>query len=82
MDKQVFEEFEKYKTTNNEESLYPEHEFIISCLRIGLKLEDLKLLTFVDIIKLFMSYIGKPEKQEEGTRMATQEEIQKMVAKM
>lgn len=85
MDNQVFEEFKKYKTTNtnNEEGLYPEHEFLISCLRIGLKLDDLKLLSFVDIIKLFISYIGKPEEQkEEGERMATQEEIQKIVAKM
>ena len=73
----MFEEFEKYKTNNEEEGLYPEHDFIVSCLRIGLKLEDLKLLTFIDIIKLFISYIGKPEKQEkEGTRFATQEEIQ------
>lgn len=81
MDEKVFDELEKIKTNNNEESLFPEHEFLISCLRIGLRLEDLKFLTYIDVLKMFISFIGKSEKQD-GTREATQEDIQNLVARM
>lgn len=81
MDEKVFDELEKIKTNNNEESLFPEHEFLISCLRIGLRLEDLKFLTYIDVLKMFISFIGKTEKQD-GTREATQEDIQNLVARM
>lgn len=81
MDEKVFDELEKIKTNNNKESLFPEHEFLISCLRIGLRLEDLKFLTYIDVLKMFISFIGKSEKQD-GTREATQEDIQNLVARM
>ena len=81
VDEKVFDELEKIKTNNNEESLFPEHEFLISCLRIGLRLEDLKFLTYIDVLKMFISFIGKSEKQD-GTREATQEDIQNLVARM
>ena len=81
MDKKVFEELEKIKTNNNEESLFPEHEFLVSCLRMGLSLEDLKFLTYIDVLKMFISFIGKPERKD-GVREATQEDIQNLVARM
>ena len=81
VDKKVFDELEKIKTNNNEESLFPEHEFLVSCLRMGLRLEDLKFLTYIDVLKMFISFIGKPEKQN-GVREATQEDIQNLVARM
>lgn len=81
MDKKVFKELEKINTNNNEESLFPEHDFLVSCLRMGLRIEDLKFLTYIDVIKMFISFIGKPEKQD-GVRKATQEDIQNLVARM
>ena len=81
MDKKVFSELEKINTNSNEESLFPEHEFLVSCLRMGLRLEDLKLLTYIDVLKMFISFIGKP-KEQDGVRKATQEDIQNLVARM
>lgn len=63
--------------------MFPEHEFLVACLRMGLKIEDLKVLTYVDVLKLFVSFCGNDEKTtENGTREATQEEIQNLVARM
>lgn len=84
MDEKVFDELEKIignKNDNEEGNLFPEYAFLVSCLRIGLRLEDLKYLTYIDVLKMFISFIGKPEKQD-GTREATQEDIQNLVARM
>lgn len=83
MDEKVFSELEKINKNNkdNKESLFPEHEFLISCLKMGLRLEDLKFLTYIDVLKMFISFIGKPEKQN-GIRQATQNDIQNLVARM
>ena len=88
MDKKVFDELEKINgdKTDEEESLFPEHEFLSTCLRMGLRIEDLKILTYVDILKILISFIGKDNKRESknqnGVREATQEDIQKLVARM
>ena len=82
MDKKVFSELEKINGNNNEESLFPEHEFITTCLRIGLRIEDLKQLTYVDVLKILISFIGKNDKKEDGVRKATPEEIKNLVARL
>lgn len=82
MDKKVFSELEKINGSNNEESLFPEHEFITTCLRIGLRIEDLKQLTYVDVLKILISFIGKNDKREDGARKATTEEIKNLVARL
>lgn len=81
MDEKVFNELKKINKGNTEESLYPEHDFYVSCLRIGLSLNDLHFFTYIDILKIFISYIGKT-KETNGSRKATQEEIQNLVARM
>lgn len=88
MDNQVLNELEivNGNKKNNEESLFPEHEFLVSCLRIGLRIEDLKILTYVDVLKILISFVGKDNKAESkvknGVREATKEDIEKMVAMM
>lgn len=88
MDKKVFDELEKINgdKTDEEESLFPEHEFLSTCLRMGLRIEDLKILTYVDVLKILISFIGKDNKKESvtknGVREATQEDIQRVVARM
>ena len=84
MDKKAFDELKKINGSSNEESLFPEHEFIVTCLRIGLKIEDLKQLTYVDVLKILISFIGKDNKKEEknGVREATPEDIRKLVARL
>lgn len=51
-----------------------EHSFIASCLKIGLKVEDLKLFTYKDIAKIMLCYID--EKKE---NKATQRDIDKLL---
>lgn len=60
---------------NSEKSLFPEHEFLASCLRIGLTIQDLKILTYIDVIKMFISLTNK----KEGTKKATQKDIDKLL---
>lgn len=60
---------------NNEKSLFPEHEFLASCLTIGLTIQDLKILTYIDVIKIFISLTDK----KEGTKKATQKDIDKLL---
>ncbi len=85
MDEKVYEKLEEInkENKNKKESLFPEHEFLVSCLRIGLKLEDLKILTYVDILKIFISFCDKDENYEKNSeRKATQKDIDALVARM
>ena len=84
MDKKVFERLEKTNKDNasQEKSLFPEHEFLVACLRMGLKVEDLKILTYIDVLKIFISFFDNEKEEKKGTRVATQEDIQNLVARM
>ena len=85
MDEKVFEKLEEINkdNKNQKESLFPEHEFLVSCLRMGLKIDDLKILTYVDVLKIFISFFDKDENAEQnGTRKATKEDITNLVARM
>lgn len=83
VDKKVFEELEKVKSSNKK-SIFPEHEFLTACLRIGLRIEDLKILTYIDVLKIFITIFNNNDDKEEstGTRNATKKDIEKMVAMM
>lgn len=82
MDKKVTDELEKINNEGNDtaESIFPEHEFLMSCLKLGLKIEDLKLLTYVDVLKMFIVTIE--ENKQENEEEATQEQIADIVARM
>lgn len=83
MDEKAFEELRKINKDSKEKSLFPEHEFLVACLRMGLKIEDLKVLTYVDVLKMFISFCSKDERStKDGAREATQKEIQNLVARM
>jgi len=88
VDEKVLDELEKLNgdKKDNEESLFPEHEFLSTCLRMGLRIEDLKILTYVDVFKILISFIGRNNNEksvtQNGAREATQEDIQKLVARM
>ena len=40
---------------DSEEVLFPEHHFLLACLRLGLTIQDLKFLTYIDVMKIFLS---------------------------
>ena len=81
---EVRKEIEKRQgNVNNEEKKekFSEHAFISLCLKMHISISELKLITYVDVLKILVSFL--PETVEKnGTRMATQEEIAKLVERM
>ena len=62
---------------DSEEPLFPEHHFLLACLRLGLTMQDLRFLTYVDIMKIFLSIETK--KKDVGARKATQADIDRLL---
>lgn len=91
VDSRVQNELEKINkknktSNNNEESIFPEHDFLATCLKIGLTIADLRILTYVDVLKIFISFAeeneGKENTEKTGTREATPEDIKNIVARL
>ena len=81
VDEEVLKELKKQNYGNDsKEDLFPEHAFIATCLRIGLNLKDLEHLTYVDVLKIFLSLSGyRTNSNENGIRMASQKEIDRLL---
>ena len=62
---------------DSEEPLFPEHHFLLACLKVGLTIQDLKFLTYVDVMKIFLSIDTK--KEIAGPRKATQSDIDRLL---
>lgn len=62
---------------DSEEPLFPEHHFLLACLRLGLTIQDLRFLTYVDVMKIFLSIETK--KKDTGTRKASQADIDRLL---
>lgn len=62
---------------DSEKVLFPEHHFLLACFRLGLTIQDLKFLTYVDIMKIFLSIETK--KENTGVRKATQADIDRLL---
>lgn len=62
---------------DSEEVLFPEHHFLLASLRLGLTIQDLKILTYVDVMKIFLSIETK--KKDTGVRKATQSDIDRLL---
>ena len=61
---------------------FPESSFLSSCLRIGLTLNDLKKLTYVEVMKTMISYLDfkKDEKNKKSNVIeATQADIDRFL---
>lgn len=63
VDEEVIKEFEKIPNSTNRDP-FPEHSFVASSLKIGLNINDLKKLTYPDVMKIFISYIDKEEEKK------------------
>ena len=81
VDEKVVEELEKRNYNKEEkEDLFPEHAFLGTCLKIGLSLTDLERLTYVDVLKIFLSLSeSKTNLSENGTRKANQRDIDRLL---
>ena len=61
------EELTKLKG-ENEKSAFPEHEFLATCIKFGFTIQDLKQLTYVEVMKTLYTQI------ETKTKRATQKD--------
>ena len=75
MDEELSKELSKIKSNTNYKEIFPEHEFLGSCLRIGLHIADLKELTYVDVMKILITFITDNSTSKE----ATQSDIDKLL---
>ena len=73
VDEEVLKQLSKSDLGDNEESLFPEHDFLLSCFRIFINILDLKMLTYIDVVKMFLPLYKKSNRIEE--RKATQNDI-------
>lgn len=77
-DEEVSKQLEKISSDNEEKSKFPEHEFLIMCLRFKLSIEDLKILTYIDIIKMLILTLDTTN-EDEDYRKATQSDIDRLL---
>ena len=75
MDQELTKELEKIKTSGNDDTPFPEYAFAISCFKLGITLEDMKTLTWVECMKMIVSNLVA---MRETTPKATQDDINKL----
>ena len=75
LDNELIEEL-KTKHSQGGEVLFEEHNFIASCLKMGLSIQDLKELEYKDVAKIMLCYAD-----EGKTRKATQSDWDKLAGR-
>lgn len=56
LDAELSEQLEKIQNNSNEEkAIFPEHNFLYMCIKTGLNINDLKMLSYVDVLKIIVS---------------------------
>lgn len=63
---------------NKENEALEEHMFIANCLKVGLRIEDLKQLKYKDVAKIMLCFADKPENK---TKKATQADWDKLAGR-
>ena len=82
VDKDLSTELEKINSNNkNIKEKFPEHSFLAWCAKNGICMEYLKSFTYVDIMKMLISFIDTNDVKtnEKGVRKATQSDIDKLL---
>ena len=83
MDDELKEEVAKLKSNNStiNEKL-EEHLFIANCLKMGLRMEDLKELDYKDVMKIMICYNDSyPQQKKNQSRKATQADWDKLAGR-
>lgn len=73
IDSNVSKELERINkcSGNDEDVLFPEHHFLSACLKLGLTMKDLEILTYIDVLKIFLSF-GTKKEEKSKYKEATQ----------
>lgn len=79
VDDELIKELDKLpKHKNKENEALEEHLFIANCLKIGLRIEDLKQLKYKDIAKIMLCFADKSDTKG---RTATQADWDKLAGR-
>lgn len=79
VDKELADELDKLPKKKEKDVPLEEHLFIANCLKMGLRLNDLKELEYKDVAKIMVCYMEKDEK--EGKRKATQSDWDRLAGR-
>lgn len=63
------------KNNDEQQEGLEEHQFIATCLKIGLRLDDLKKLQYKDVAKIMLCFIDN----KTNRKCATQKDIDKLL---
>lgn len=80
IDEIVSKELEKINKGSGDDTevLFPEHYFLSATFKLGLTIDDLEKLTYVDVIKIFLS---STQKKKAKVRKATQADWDKLAGR-
>ena len=76
VDEELTEELQKINGNESEREIFPEHQFLGSCLRAGFTISDLEKLTYVDVMKVIVTFISSSKTR---AKTATQNDIDKLL---
>lgn len=80
VDLELTKELEKINSSNdNIEDKFPEHTFLALCAKSGIDIEYLKIFTYVDIMKMLISFADTSNNKQNSVRKATQSDIDKLL---
>lgn len=78
-DEEVAKELDKKSNNSNKKVLFPEHDFLLTCLQLKLTMQDLRILSYIDVLKMFILTIKeKKSNTQKDYREATQADIDRL----
>lgn len=78
IDEDVSRKLDKISSNNTEKTVFPEHDFLLTCINLKLTIQDLKILTYIDVIKMLVLTLDIV-KEDKEYRKATQADIDKLL---
>lgn len=67
MDNELLEQLKLLKTKNNETTELEDYRFVSVCLQMGLTIQDLKELEYIDVAKIMIASIPEDKKYKKAT---------------
>lgn len=77
VDEELIEQTKKMPKGNEQNEELEEHQFIANCLKMGLRIDDLKQLQYKDVAKIMLCFVEKKNQ----TRKATQSDWDKLAGR-
>jgi hypothetical protein len=79
VDEELSRELKKIKSKSKGNEALEEHQYLYACLQLGLRIDDLKILSPIDVAKLMLCSITQNE--QTNKRKASQEDWDRLARK-